>query len=100
VHLNRVIRKLGLNVIYIAGPGHGGPGVVANTYLEGTYSELYPHIDSSEEGMRLLFNQFSWPSPRSPPSWIETGACCLRQSGSDRVLRPRERPGEQLSYGA
>jgi len=80
VHLNRVIRTLGLNVIYVAGPGHGGPGVVANTYLEGTYSEIYPHIDSSEEGMRRLFNQFSWPggipshaAPETPGSIHEGG---------------------------
>src|SRR6201981_1237965 len=52
VHLNRVIKKYDLNVIYICGPGHGGPGLVANTYLEGTYSELYPNIQQSEEGMR------------------------------------------------
>src|SRR5262245_30162148 len=51
VHLNRVIKKYGLNVIYICGPGHGGPGMVANTYLDGTYSELYPNIQQSEDGM-------------------------------------------------
>src|SRR6202050_4281249 len=61
VHLNRVIKREDLNIIYITGPGHGGPGIVANTYLEGTYSELYPHIGKNEEGMRRLFKQFSFP---------------------------------------
>src|SRR5579872_2054363 len=61
VHLNRLIRKYDLNVIYITGPGHGGPGLVANTYLEGTYTELYPHIQQNEEGLRRLFRQFSFP---------------------------------------
>ena len=61
VHLNRVIKAGDLNMIYIAGPGHGGPGLVANTYLEGTYSELYPQVSQDEEGMRLLFKQFSFP---------------------------------------
>src|SRR5258707_15368916 len=51
VHLNRIISKYDVNVIYIAGPGHGGPGIVANTYLEGTYSEVYPNISQDEEGM-------------------------------------------------
>ena len=53
VHMNRAIKKFDLNAIYIAGPGHGGPGIVANTYLEGTYSEFYPNIQQSEEGMQL-----------------------------------------------
>jgi xylulose-5-phosphate/fructose-6-phosphate phosphoketolase len=61
VHLNRVIRKYDLNVIYVCGPGHGGPGMVANTYLEGTYSELYPKVSRDVEGMRRLFKQFSFP---------------------------------------
>src|SRR5450631_3631993 len=56
-HLNRVIRASDLNVIYICGPGHGGPGMVANTYLEGTYSEVYPHIGRDSEGLRRLFRQ-------------------------------------------
>src|SRR5258708_1381832 len=51
VHFNRVIKKYDLNVIYVCGPGHGGPGMVANAYLEGTYSELYPNIQQSEEGL-------------------------------------------------
>src|SRR5436305_4697669 len=61
VHFNRLIKKYDLNVIYIAGPGHGGPGMVANTYLEGTYTELYPNITQDEEGMCKLFKQFSFP---------------------------------------
>src|SRR6266404_2225682 len=61
VHFNRLIRKLDLNVIYIAGPGHGGPGMVANTYLEGSYTKFYPNITQTEEGMRRLFKQFSFP---------------------------------------
>jgi xylulose-5-phosphate/fructose-6-phosphate phosphoketolase len=60
-HLNRVIKKRDLNVIYICGPGHGGPGMVANTYLEGTYSEIYPRVSRDADGMRLLFRQFSFP---------------------------------------
>jgi xylulose-5-phosphate/fructose-6-phosphate phosphoketolase len=61
VHMNRVIKKFDLNAIYIAGPGHGGPGIVANTYLEGSYTEFYPNIQQSEEGMQRLFKQFSFP---------------------------------------
>ncbi len=61
VHLNRVIKQYDLNVIYVTGPGHGGPGLVANTYLEGTYSELYPEVSQDEEGMKKLFKQFSFP---------------------------------------
>ncbi|HUN31836.1 MAG TPA: phosphoketolase family protein [Trebonia sp.] len=60
-HLNRVIRNWDLNVIYVAGPGHGGPGMVANTYLEGTYSELYPSVTQDLDGLRRLFRQFSFP---------------------------------------
>jgi len=61
VHLNRVIKKHDQNTIYVTGPGHGGPGLIANTYLEGTYSELYPHIPRNAEGMKRLFTQFSFP---------------------------------------
>ncbi len=60
-HLNRVIRKRDLSVIYVTGPGHGGPGLVANAYLEGTYSELYSHVTQDEEGLQRLFRQFSFP---------------------------------------
>ena len=80
VHLNRVIRERDLDVIYVTGPGHGGPGIVANTYLEGTYSELYPAIAQNAEGMRLLFRQFSFPggipshaAPETPGSINEGG---------------------------
>src|SRR5947199_1728116 len=61
VHLNRVITQHDLNVMYVTGPGHGGPGLVANTYLEGTYSELYPDVSLDERGMQKLFTQFSFP---------------------------------------
>ncbi len=80
VHLNRVIKALDLNMIYITGPGHGGPGLVANTYLEGTYSEIYPQVSQDEEGMKLLFKQFSFPggipshvAPQTPGSIHEGG---------------------------
>jgi xylulose-5-phosphate/fructose-6-phosphate phosphoketolase len=80
VHLNRIIRKFDLNMIYIAGPGHGGPALVANTYLEGTYSEVYPHISRDEDGLRRLCRQFSFPggipshvSPECPGSIHEGG---------------------------
>src|SRR5579871_1365890 len=59
-HLNRLIRENDLDMIYISGPGHGGPAVVANTYLEGTYSEVYPHITRDIEGLQKLFKQFSF----------------------------------------
>ena len=61
VHLNRAIKKYDLDMIYVSGPGHGGPAVVANTYLEGTYSEIYPDISRDEAGLRKLFIQFSFP---------------------------------------
>jgi len=61
VHLNRVIRERDANVIFLAGPGHGGPALLANVYLEGTYSEVYPAVSSDEPGMRQLFRQFSTP---------------------------------------
>ena len=80
VHLNRVINKHDLNTIFIAGPGHGGPAMVANTYLEGTYSELYPNISQDEAGMERLFTQFSFPggipshvAPETPGSIHEGG---------------------------
>jgi len=60
-HLNRVIKEQDLNMIFITGPGHGGPGVVANTYLEGTYSEIYPNISQDTAGLKRLFTQFSFP---------------------------------------
>ena len=80
VHLNRAIRLRDLNVIYVTGPGHGGPGLVANTYLEGTYSEFYPNITQDEAGMQKLFKQFSFPggipshvAPETPGSINEGG---------------------------
>ncbi|MGN6798239.1 MAG: phosphoketolase, partial [Gaiellaceae bacterium] len=60
-HLNRAIKARDLSMIYIAGPGHGGPGLVANAYLEGTYSERYPHIGEDAAGLRALCRQFSFP---------------------------------------
>ena len=79
-HLNRVIKKYDLNMIYISGPGHGGEALVANTYLEGTYSEVYPSITQDEEGLKKLFKQFSFPggvsshvAPETPGSINEGG---------------------------
>jgi xylulose-5-phosphate/fructose-6-phosphate phosphoketolase len=80
VHLNRAIRERDLNALYITGPGHGGPGLVANAYLEGTYTERYPHITRDEAGLRQLFRQFSFPggipshvAPETPGSIHEGG---------------------------
>lgn len=80
VHLNRVIKEYDLDMIYVSGPGHGGPAVVANTYLEGTYSEIYPDISQDEAGLQRLFKQFSFPggipshaSPECPGSIHEGG---------------------------
>src|SRR5574340_1140127 len=80
VHLNRLIKARNLDMIYITGPGHGGPGIVANTYLEGTYSEFYPGITQDESGMKKLFKQFSFPggipshaAPETPGSIHEGG---------------------------
>ncbi len=79
-HLNRVIKARNLNAMFVTGPGHGGPGIVANTYLEGTYSEVYPGISRDTEGMRALFRQFSFPggipshvAPETPGSIHEGG---------------------------
>ena len=80
VHLNRIIKKYDLNIVYVAGPGHGGPGLVANTYLEGTYTEFYPDISEDEVGIQKLFKQFSFPggipshvAPETPGSIHEGG---------------------------
>jgi xylulose-5-phosphate/fructose-6-phosphate phosphoketolase len=80
VHLNRLIKQHSLNMMYIIGPGHGGPGIVANTYLEGSYTEHYPAIERNHNGLRRLFRQFSWPngipshvSPEIPGSIHEGG---------------------------
>ncbi len=79
-HFNRLIKNYDLNIIYLAGPGHGGPGMVANTYLEGSYSEFYPNITQNEEGLQKLFKQFSFPggipshaAPETPGSIHEGG---------------------------
>src|SRR6202049_4611007 len=79
-HLNRVIKKYDLDMIYVSGPGHGGPAVVSNTYLEGTYSEIYSNVSQDEAGLRKLFLQFSFPggipshaSPETPGSIHEGG---------------------------
>ncbi|MCB4919396.1 phosphoketolase family protein [Brucella intermedia] len=79
-HLNRILRERNANIIYICGPGHGGPGMVANTYLEGSYSEIYPGVSEDEAGMRKLFRQFSFPggipshvAPETPGSIHEGG---------------------------
>lgn len=79
-HLNRIIKKYDLSMIYISGPGHGGNAMIANTYLEGTYSEVYPNITEDEEGMKKLFKQFSFPggvsshvAPETPGSINEGG---------------------------
>jgi xylulose-5-phosphate/fructose-6-phosphate phosphoketolase len=79
-HLNRAIRERNLQILYVTGPGHGGPGLVANAYLEGTYSEVYPHITEDEGGLRDLFRQFSFPggipshvAPETPGSIHEGG---------------------------
>ncbi len=80
VHWNRLIRERDLNMLYIIGPGHGGPGLVANTYLEGSYTEVYPHIEQNRDGVKRLFRQFSWPygipshvAPETPGSIHEGG---------------------------
>ena len=99
VHLNRIIKAHDLDVIYICGPGHGGPGMVANVYLEGTYTEVYPNISQDAEGIQKLFKQFSFPggipshvAPETPGSIHEGGelgyalshACLLYTSPSPR----------------
>jgi len=110
VRLNRVIKARGLDMIYICGPGHGGPGMVANTWLEGTYSKIYPNIPQNKNGMRRLFKQFSFPggipshaAPETPGSINEGGrarllaVACLwrgaRQPRPDCRLRGRRRGG-------
>jgi xylulose-5-phosphate/fructose-6-phosphate phosphoketolase len=80
VHLNRLIKAHALNMMLVVGPGHGGPGIVANTYLEGSYTEHYPAIERDRSGMQRLFRQFSWPggipshvAPETPGSIHEGG---------------------------
>src|SRR6266516_6096196 len=79
-HLNRLIRAHDLNMMYIIGPGHGGPGIVAHTYLEGSYTEIYPNVEQNRDGIKRLFRQFSWPygipshvAPETPGSIHEGG---------------------------
>ena len=80
VHLNRIIKQHDLDMVYLSGPGHGGPALMGNVYLEGTWSEVYPDMPQNEEGMRTLFRKFSWPgglsshvSPQVPGSLHEGG---------------------------
>ena len=87
VHLNRVIKKYDLDMIYVSGPGHGGPAVVSNTYLEGTYSEIYPNISQDEAGLRKLFIQFSFPggipshaSPECPAQFTKVANWAIRSA--------------------
>jgi hypothetical protein len=116
VHLNRVIKKYDLDMFYIAGPGHGGPAIVGNVYLEGTWSEVYPNITQDEAGLKKLFMQFSFPggisshvAPTTPGSIHEGGRAgvfaqpCfrgrIRQSRPDRRLRRRRRRSGDGSFG-
>jgi xylulose-5-phosphate/fructose-6-phosphate phosphoketolase len=93
VHLNRVIKKYDLYMLYISGPGHGGPALVANAYLEGTYSEVYPNIGQDEAGMRRLFKQFSFPggipshvAPETPGSMHEGGELGFEHGSPDEPI--------------
>src|SRR5262245_32507876 len=103
VHLNRLIKKHDLNMIYITGPGHGGPGLVANAYLEGAYSEVYPNISPDEEGMKRLFTQFSFPggipshvAPETPGSIHEGRRTRLRRLARVRSGLRQPRPDCRL----
>ena len=89
VHFNRIIKQYDLNMIYVTGPGHGGPGLVANAYLEGTYSELYPNVSQDEPGMKRLFTQFSFPGGIPSQS--------TRCSGGSRSLHHAFAPGRPRS---
>ena len=108
VHLNRVIKKYDLDMFYIAGPGHGGPAMVGNVYLEGTWSEVYPNVTQDEAGLKKLFKQFSFPggisshvAPTTPGSIHEGGelgyslshafGAAFDNPESDRRLRHRRR---------
>jgi xylulose-5-phosphate/fructose-6-phosphate phosphoketolase len=86
VHLNRIIKKYDLDMIYVSGPGHGGPAVVGNTYLEGTYSEIYPNISQDEAGLRKLFLQFSFPGgiPRRGGRGAPKDSSACVKAGSQR----------------
>ena len=91
VHLNRVIKKYDLDMIYVSGPGHGGPAVVSNTYLEGTYSEIYPNISQDEAGLRKLFIQFSFPG--GIPSHDRRSARARSMKGANWAIRSATRSG-------
>src|SRR3569833_3397277 len=98
-HLNRIIKQHDLDMLYISGPGHGGPAVVANSYLEGTYSETYPEITRDEEGLKKLFTQFSYPggisshaSPQTPGLLHECGE--LVYSLCHAFVAEKEKPGK------
>ena len=99
VHLNRAIVEHDLDAIYLAGPGHGGPGVVANVYLEGTYTEFYPSITQDEEGMRHLFKQFSFPRRHSQPRRARDAGLDSRgrRAGLCSLPRFRGRPRQSRS---
>ena len=94
VHMNRAIKEHDLNAIYVTGPGHGGPGLVANTYLEGTYSEVYPDISPDEEGMKRLFKQFSFPG--GIPSHVAPGDARVDPRGRRTRLLPLARLRRRL----
>ncbi len=94
-HMNRAIKQRGVEAIYITGPGHGGPGLVANTYLEHTYTETYPNITEDTDGIQKLFKQFSFPggipshvAPETPGSIHEGGELGYALSHAFRVRQP------------
>src|SRR5438552_17979488 len=87
VHLNRAICERDLNMIYVCGPGHGGPGLVANTYLEGTYSELYPNVSQDVVGLKRLFKQFSFPGG-IPSHTAPEPPCSIHDGGELRHALP------------
>ncbi len=102
-HLNRAILQRELEVIYVTGPGHGGPGLVANAYLEGTYSEVYPHIGRDEAGLQALFRQFSFPggipshvAPETPGSIHEGGELGYALSHAFGAAFDNPRPGGRV----
>lgn len=103
-HLNRVIRERDLNMINVIGPGHGGPGVLANAYLEGTHSEIYPDISEDEEGLARLFRQFSFPrrcpEPRRPrDSRLHSRGGRARVLPFARAARPEARLAARHTFG-
>jgi xylulose-5-phosphate/fructose-6-phosphate phosphoketolase len=93
VHLNRIIKQYDLDMIYVTGPGHGGPGLVANTYLEGTYSEFYTGVTRDERGMKRLFKQFSFPGGIPSHVAAETPDRSTKAASSaTRLCMPTARP--------